>query len=266
MHKITRTIILALACLSLAALGAAAAFADSGSGNPGSPGDNCSHGSSDTACKDDPSTNGKDCDDHGNARGNEDHCGPATTTNEETTSSTTSTNSTTTTTPDTTSSNSTTTTTSNSNPTTTTTPTTGTNTTPVVPPSTTPRSPSLPRPVFPLPTGGIANSGSVPRKATKQKIDNGAKIEDSVESAQGGSLPRTGVNVGLLFMLGIMLLSVGQGLRAYADSDGGGFDDWDDDEDEDDAAFLGLTKALMPRNPRRRRKNIAARLTKAAWL
>jgi hypothetical protein len=39
------------------------------------PGDNCSHGSSDKPCKPDPQPDrGKDCLDHGQARGNEDHC------------------------------------------------------------------------------------------------------------------------------------------------------------------------------------------------
>ncbi len=56
------------------------------SGNPGSPGDNCSHGNSNQECRDDPSDNGQDCDEHGNASGNEDHCdGTTTTTTTETT-------------------------------------------------------------------------------------------------------------------------------------------------------------------------------------
>lgn len=43
--------------------------------NPGSPGDNCSHGNSGAPCKPDPQPgHGKECDDHGNASGNEDHC------------------------------------------------------------------------------------------------------------------------------------------------------------------------------------------------
>src|SRR5437870_6107887 len=43
--------------------------------NPGSPGDDCSHGNSDQPCKPDPQPgHGSECDDHGNARGNEDHC------------------------------------------------------------------------------------------------------------------------------------------------------------------------------------------------
>lgn len=54
--------------------------------NPGSPGDDCSHGNSDKACKPDPQpTHGTECDDHGNASGNEDHClGGTTSTTEQT--------------------------------------------------------------------------------------------------------------------------------------------------------------------------------------
>jgi hypothetical protein len=36
--------------------------------------DPCSHGNSNKPCKTDPSTNGKDCDPHGNGGINEDHC------------------------------------------------------------------------------------------------------------------------------------------------------------------------------------------------
>ena len=57
--------------------GVAAAGAQPGPNNPGSPGDNCSHGNANKPCKDDPQPyRGKDCLDHGKARGNEDHCGP----------------------------------------------------------------------------------------------------------------------------------------------------------------------------------------------
>jgi hypothetical protein len=49
--------------------------------NPGSPGDDCSHGNSDKPCKPDPQPgHGSECDDHGNASGNEDHCAATTTT------------------------------------------------------------------------------------------------------------------------------------------------------------------------------------------
>jgi hypothetical protein len=48
--------------------------------NPGSPGDDCSHGNSDKPCKPDPQPgHGSECDDHGNASGNEDHCAATTT-------------------------------------------------------------------------------------------------------------------------------------------------------------------------------------------
>jgi hypothetical protein len=48
--------------------------------NPGSPGDDCSHGNSDKPCKPDPQPgHGSECDDHGNASGNEDHCTATTT-------------------------------------------------------------------------------------------------------------------------------------------------------------------------------------------
>ncbi len=45
-------------------------------GNPGSPGNNCSQGNSGATCVPDPSENGQDCLDHGNASGNENHCLP----------------------------------------------------------------------------------------------------------------------------------------------------------------------------------------------
>lgn len=42
--------------------------------NPGSPGGDCSHGNSGASCRPDPNEHGQDCDDHGVAQGNEDHC------------------------------------------------------------------------------------------------------------------------------------------------------------------------------------------------
>jgi hypothetical protein len=77
-----RRFLFLLAALALAVGGFAAITALAGppSTVPGSPGDNCSHGASSEPCRPDPSTNGKDCEDHGSARGNEDHCGPGTTT------------------------------------------------------------------------------------------------------------------------------------------------------------------------------------------
>src|SRR5206468_1346947 len=97
--------------LLIAGIGVSAALADPGNGNgppttvPGSPGDDCSHGNSGSDCRPDPNQNGKDCEDHGNARGNEDHCDqvdtPTTpeTTTTSTTTTTTTTSSTTPTTP-----------------------------------------------------------------------------------------------------------------------------------------------------------------------
>jgi hypothetical protein len=69
------TIVAMLTAFGAGGAMAAAATADKPPSNPGSPADNCSHGNSDQACKDDPQPDhGKDCEDHGNARGNEDHC------------------------------------------------------------------------------------------------------------------------------------------------------------------------------------------------
>jgi hypothetical protein len=81
---------LALAVGGFAAIAALAADAPAGPSTtvPGSPGYNCSHGASNEPCRPDPSTNGKDCDDHGAARGNEDHCGPGTTETHTTTTET----------------------------------------------------------------------------------------------------------------------------------------------------------------------------------
>jgi hypothetical protein len=80
-----KAILTALAAVLVALGGIAAAIADPGNGHgppatvPGSPSDDCSHGNSDKPCKPDPQPeHGKDCDDHGVARGNEDHCGPTT--------------------------------------------------------------------------------------------------------------------------------------------------------------------------------------------
>ena len=87
-----RVLIAVAAALVMALGGVAAVAADPGKGNgppatvPGSPGDDCSHGNADKPCRPDPQPeHGKDCDDHGNARGNEDHCGPTDTTPTDTT-------------------------------------------------------------------------------------------------------------------------------------------------------------------------------------
>ena len=76
------------AALAVALLGFAASFAlaDPGNGNgppatvPGSPGGVCSQGASDKPCRPDPQpSHGQDCEDHGAAKGNENHCAGATT-------------------------------------------------------------------------------------------------------------------------------------------------------------------------------------------
>ena len=72
-----RGILIIVAALFVALGAVAAVAADPGTDNPGSPGDACSRGASDQDCRPDPQPeHGQDCDDHGVARGNEDHCGP----------------------------------------------------------------------------------------------------------------------------------------------------------------------------------------------
>jgi hypothetical protein len=105
-------------------LGGAAAFAATADKPASPPGQGeCDHGNGDQngnagPCKDDPSENGKDCDQHGNNGGvNEDHCKSETTTTETTTTETTTTETTT----ETTTTETTTTETTTSTPTETTT-------------------------------------------------------------------------------------------------------------------------------------------------
>ena len=71
-----KRILLLFSLVAVFALGGVSAIAaDPGPGNPGSPGDVCSHGASNKPCREDPQPDrGKDCLDHGMARGNEDHC------------------------------------------------------------------------------------------------------------------------------------------------------------------------------------------------
>ena len=87
-----RIIVLIVGALVLALGVVAAVAADPGHGNgppatvPGSPGGDCSHGNSDQDCRPDPQPeHGQDCEDHGVAQGNEDHCAPVDTTPTETT-------------------------------------------------------------------------------------------------------------------------------------------------------------------------------------
>lgn len=84
-----RALYVIVAAMAFALGTTAAVMASPPAGNPGSPGDNCSEGNSNKSCVPDPSPNGKDCEDHGNARGNENHCDATTTTTETTTDETT---------------------------------------------------------------------------------------------------------------------------------------------------------------------------------
>lgn len=80
-HLLTFVLALVVGVLGFAVSGIATA----GDGQPPGQGP-CSHGETGTQCKDDPSDNGKDCDEHGNNGGvNEDHCQETDTTPTETT-------------------------------------------------------------------------------------------------------------------------------------------------------------------------------------
>jgi len=217
--KATAAKLAAMVGLLIAGLGVSAALADPGNGNgppstvPGSPGDDCSHGNSGKDCRSDPNEHGKDCEDHGVARGNEDHCDsvdtPATTTSA--TSSTT----TTTTTKTTTTSTSTTTTTNT--PTTTTTQVT-TNSSPPG----TPGSPSGNGP----PSGGSEAAGASTPPAGAPEVQQGP--EEQVEGAQvthvsrvqtsarPARLPFTGFPAWALALIGSALFATGLGLRRLA--------------------------------------------------
>jgi cobalamin biosynthesis Mg chelatase CobN len=223
--KATAAMLLATVGLLVAGLGVSAALADPGHRNgppqtvPGSPGDDCSHGNSDKDCRPDPNEHGKDCDDHGNARGNEDHCTsvdtPTTTT---TTSSTTTTNSTTTTAKTTTTTSSSTTTTTTSTPTTTTTQ----GTTNSTPPGT-PGSPSGNGP----PSGGsevAGESASTPptgapevQQGPQHQVEGAQRTVSRVHAiAKQGKLPFTGFPAWVLALIGSALLAGGLGLRRLA--------------------------------------------------
>lgn len=123
--------VLLMLVMLVAGIGTAVALANDPPGR-----DPCSHGNSNKPCRDDPSPNGKDCDQHGKQGGvNEDHC----TTTDDTTTTTTTTTVPTTTTQTTTTTAPTTTTTTTTQPPVTTTQTTPTTTTTVdTPPVVTP--------------------------------------------------------------------------------------------------------------------------------
>ena len=186
-----------IAILLTVGVGASAALADPGNGNgppttaPGSPGDDCSHGNADKDCRPDPNENGKDCEDHGNARGNEDHCDQSTgTTTTTTTNNTTTTNSTTT---NSTTTNSTTTTPKNTTPGTTSSPssTTGTTTSTPNPPVTQPQL-----------------DKELAKQAAKSGVAGAARAE-----SKPGELPFTGFPTWIVGVIGGMLLAAGLGLR-----------------------------------------------------
>jgi len=222
--------VLALAGLLLAGIGASAALAASGNnGNgppttvPGSPGDDCSHGNSGKDCRPDPNQNGKDCEDHGNARGNEDHCQasvPTTTTTTTTPTTTTTTTQTTTTTPTTSTTTQTTTTTPSTSTTATTTTTTPTtSTTPTG--STTTTTPSTPgtRTTTPTP-GGTASVATPPTKHGLQKElakqAKGVRRTGSYVRSNPNELPFTGFPAWLLAAIGSAMLAAGLALRKAA--------------------------------------------------
>ena len=72
--------LIGLLALAVAGFGTAMTVAAPPPSPPGQ--DPCSHGRTGKTCREDPSTNGKDCEAHGNGPGgkNEDHCLPVTTT------------------------------------------------------------------------------------------------------------------------------------------------------------------------------------------
>ena len=192
--------ILTLAGLMVAGVGASGALATAGtpaaggppSTVPGSPGDDCSHGNSDKDCRPDPNENGQDCDDHGKARGNEDHCAPApTTTTGTTTNETTTTNSTTT--------NSTTTTSTS------TTPSGGgsTTTTPLAPPATI----STPVETSTLPTKPELQK-ELAKQAKGVRVTRAAAVRSNANE-----LPFTGFPVWAIALIGMAMVGTGVGLR-----------------------------------------------------
>jgi hypothetical protein len=209
--------ITAMVGLLVAGIGVSAAFADPGNGNgngppttvPGSPGDDCSHGNSGVDCRPDPNQNGQDCEDHGNASGNEDHCNQAGTTTTDTTSTT-----------ETTTTHATTT-----SQTTTTSTTTKTGTTPTT--TTNPGSPGTP-PAPPGNDGSSAGSGpsasnqpvTVTKAGLQKQLAHQVKSVRATRASRGGSkpgeLPFTGFPAWLLALIGSALFTAGLGLRKLA--------------------------------------------------
>jgi hypothetical protein len=187
--------VVAMAGLLIAGVGVSAALADNGNGNgndpqatttPGSPGDDCSHGSNTVPCRPDPNQNGKDCEDHGNAKGNEDHCNQTTTT--ESTPETTTTVETITTNPGTT-----------TNP--------GSS-------GTTPGNGGSSS----TPAGGSApSSASAPPVSTPaQQVKAAQASRVEAASSTPGELPFTGFPAWVLALIGSAMLAAGLGMRRVA--------------------------------------------------
>jgi hypothetical protein len=206
---------LALAGLLVAGLGASAALATAGTPTPagpsptvpGSPGDDCSHGNSGKDCRPDPNQNGQDCQDHGNARGNEDHCDQGSTTTTTTSSSTTSTSTSTTTT---TSGTSTTT----STPSTTTNTNGGTTTTTASTPPTT----STPTTTHEEAEAGASTPPTKPelQKELAKQVKGVRATGSSAAPSNPGELPFTGFPAWAIALIGSAMLLTGLGLRKAA--------------------------------------------------
>jgi hypothetical protein len=219
--KLNAARIAALVGLLLAGVGVSAALAAPDAPNaggppstvPGSPGDDCSHGKSGTDCRPDPNENGKDCDDHGNAHGNEDHCDQAATTTTPPTSTDT------TTTVDTTTTATTTATTTT--PQTTTTPTTTqTGTTPATTTATTPVTAAAPPATAPGTTPSATSGSPVTKPELQKELAKQAKEARAGRVSHASSNPRelpfTGFPAWALAIIGSLLLATGLGLRRLA--------------------------------------------------
>jgi LPXTG-motif cell wall-anchored protein len=157
----------------------------------------CNHGNSNQPCKPDPSTNGKDCDPHGNNGGvNEDHCLGTTSTTTPSTSSTTTTRETT----STTTTNETVPSTSSTSSTTTT-----QNQTTSVLTQTTPVTTSTP-------TGTSPQTNSVTPDAAPPLRASGITAATKTVVAKG-ELPNTGLKLILVVIVGVALVVSGLYLR-----------------------------------------------------
>jgi hypothetical protein len=166
---------------------------------PAPPGQgDCSHGNTGKACKPDPSTNGKDCEQHGNnsvGGVNEDHC--LATTPATTTVDTTTTDHTTTTDATTNQTTSATTTTNKTETTAVTTPTTDTST-------------------LAGSSSGVLSASTSKPELQKELAKQAAKVGTgrvSPEHNAPGQLPFTGFSVWILALFGAAMLAAGLGVR-----------------------------------------------------